>query len=90
MIRFARDWFRKRNEARALGKRTDDAEKARAALDIMLDDREWYGGAGVVQGVGGPYVEVAVVDSTPGSLNAFVPPRVGEVPILVRYQAKES
>lgn len=64
-----------------------DAEKAAIALDIMLDDHQWYGGVCLVEEPK-PHIEVLVVDEFPGQLSDYIPSRVGVVPVLVRFGQK--
>lgn len=64
-----------------------EAEKATIALDIMLADHQWYGGACLVEEPR-PWIEVLIVDDFPGKLSDFIPPRVGVVPVLVRFGTK--
>jgi hypothetical protein len=61
-----------------------EAEKGAKVLDIMLNGRDWYGGVCVSQGAT-PIIEVLVVAAYPGKLSAFVPPRIGGIPVMVRF-----
>jgi hypothetical protein len=79
-LRLFKKWAGKRTNQRLL----TEAEKGAKALDIMLDGREWYGGVRVAEGVT-PYIEVLIVDSFPGTLSTFIPPRIGGIPVLVRF-----
>jgi hypothetical protein len=88
MIARIRQWFDDRAERKLHQAFHLDAEKGAVALDIMLRDREWYGGVRVDQQEGCvPHIEVLIVDSFPGSLSTFIPPRIGPIPVLVRFGA---
>ena len=83
---FIQDWYRKFTDRRARVGLLADAAKGAKALDIMLDGREWYGGVHVAED---PklkvYIEVLIVDSFPGAISTFIPPRIGGIPVLVRF-----
>lgn len=66
-----------------------EAEKATIALDIMLDHHQWYGGVCLVEEPK-PHIEVLIVDDFPGKLSDFVPPRVGVIPVLIRFGVKSD
>ncbi len=85
MIAQIRRWWSRRVEKRALEGLHLGAEKAAVALDIMLADREWYGGVRVNEERNVPFVEVLIVDNFPGTLSTFIPPRVGAIQVLVRF-----
>lgn len=86
MIREAIERFQRWRDRKGL---LADAAKGAKALDIMLGAREWFGGTQVVEydhpspPVG---IEVLIVDTYPaGKLSTFIPPRIGTVPVVVRF-----
>ena len=82
-----RRWWSRRVERKQRDGLMADATKAAIALDIMLADKPWYGGVRVVEEPK-PLIEVQIVDDFPGKLSDFIPPRVGVVPVLVRFGTK--
>jgi hypothetical protein len=64
-----------------------EADKAAIALDIMLSDYQWYGGVITVASQK-PHIEVLVIDDFPGKLSDWIPPRIGVIPVLVRFGQK--
>jgi hypothetical protein len=87
VIKAVRQWWSRRQERRAAEALQADADKAAIALDIMLSEREWYGGIRVVvlEETGLPHIEVLIVDAYPQNLSTWIPPRVGVTPVLVRF-----
>ena len=87
MIKAVRQWWSRRQERRAAEALRDDADRAAIALDIMLSDREWYGGVRtvVMEETGLPHIEVLIVEAYPQNLATWVPPRIGLIPVLVRF-----
>jgi hypothetical protein len=79
-----------RADRKALAVLQRDARKGATALDIMLSDYDWYGGAIVVVENNKPQIEVLIVDFFPGKLSAFVPPRMGAIPVLVRLGSMQE
>ena len=87
MIGTVKRWWARRVEAHRRSGLVGEAFKAATALDIMLADQQWYGGVMVVEEPK-PRIEVLIVDEFPGQLSDFVPPRVGVIPVLVRFGQK--
>jgi hypothetical protein len=88
-MKFIGNWIQKRAEDRALAQLLKDADRGTLALDVMLRHCKWYGGSVVVQydppapPVG---IEVVILDTYPTEkLSTFIPPRIGVVPVTVRF-----
>ena len=87
MPKLISQWWTRFVERRETQKLVKEANKAARALDIMLGSQQWYGGIRVVDDAK-PTIEVLIVDDFPGDLSTWIPPRVGVIPVLVRFGTK--
>jgi hypothetical protein len=84
IVQAIKRWLAARAQKKAFASVLAEAEKAAKALDIMLSDAKWYGGVRVVE-TPKPQIEVLIVNEFPGALSTFIPPRIGAIPVLVRF-----